>query len=584
MDAQPITARDEPSLPAPGVLMTVGRLRRLFGHQRGRWVLLAMIVAATSAAEAAAAALVFALVNLLSTGTVSLPVVGRLTVDDGDLVVFAAVVIGAFLLRAGLVVLHDTVLYRLCYGAGARLEEQLLLGYLSLPPREVRRRGHAVLVRNVHDTVVTVVEESLVPSVLAVGGVLRTVAVVGVMAAVSPWATLIAAVVFAPVLSLVARGVRRPVRRMGQEVDRALAESLRVAGETLALSGEVVGAGRAQAFSERFGAVRRRIARAGGGEEVIKSIPRLVAETMLVLFVVAYVAVATVRGDAGEALSTLGLFAYAALRVLPSLIGLVGLVHSIAYSSPAVEILLADAHLLRSRPPAVPTTSAPAEVVLDDVAVVLPETGRTVLSGVDLVLRRGDVVAVVGPNGAGKSTLLDLLAGLLVPSGGEVRVDGRRVEDLGTAWSAQVAVVPQHVHLLDADVASNVALDPSGASSDDPRVAEVVDQVGLRHVVERLGGRAVGEDGRSLSGGERQKVAIARALVRRAGVLLVDEGTSALDAASREAVAGLVAAGASERLTVVVTHDPALAEVCTRVVRVEAGRAVEETATPAGQR
>ncbi|WP_299033078.1 ABC transporter ATP-binding protein [uncultured Pseudokineococcus sp.] len=581
MDAPTITAGDERPPQAPSVWTTARRMHRLFGRQRGRWVLLSVIVAATSAAEAGAAALVFALVSMLSTGGVSLPVVGLLSVEGGDLGVFAAVVISVFLLRAGLVVLHDTVLYRLCYGAGARLEEQLLLGYLSLPPREVRRRGHAVLVRNVHDTVVTVVEESLVPSVLAVGGVLRTVAVVAVMAAVSPLATLLAGAVFAPALWLVARAVRRPVRRMGQEVDTALAESLRVAGEGLALSGEVVGAGRAQAFSQRFGAVRRRIARAGGGEEVLKAVPRLVAETMLVLFVVAYVAVATVRGDAGEALSTLGLFAYAALRVLPSLIGLVGLVHSIAYSSPAVEIVLADAHLLRSSPPVVPATQPPSEVVLDDVAVVLPETGRTVLSGVDLVLRRGDVVAVVGPNGAGKSTLLDLLAGMLLPSAGEVRADGRRLEDWGTGWSAQVAVVPQHVHLLDADVAANVALDPSGASSQDPRVAEVVEQVGLRHVVERLGGRAVGEDGRALSGGERQKVAVARALVRRAGVLLVDEGTSALDAASRASVADLVAAGAPDRLTVVVTHDPALAEVCTRVVRVEAGRVVEETAAGA---
>ncbi|PPK97266.1 ABC-type multidrug transport system fused ATPase/permease subunit [Kineococcus xinjiangensis] len=561
---------------------TVRRLRRLFGRHRARWYLLSLLVVLTSAMEALAAALVFALVSLLASGTVTLPLLGTFTTTGDDLGVFAACVVGVFVVRAATVVLHDSVLYRLCYGAGAELEQELLGGYLSLPPRELRRRGRAQLVRNVHDTVMTVVEECLLPSVLALGSVLRIVGIVAVMAATSPVATLVAGLVFAPLLWFVSHLVRRPVRRLGEVVEASLAESLRTATETLDLAGEIRMAGRSEDFSRRFGDVRRRIARAGGAEEVIRGVPRLAAETVLVLFVVGYAGLATVRGDAAAVLPTLGLFAYAALRVLPSLIGLVGLVHSVALSAPAVETVLADEGLLRAGGRGRGAGPAPERISLRGVGVTVPETGRTVLRDVDLDLHRGDVVAVVGPNGAGKSTLVDVLAGALAPAAGSVSADGRPLEELGAEWAAQVAMVPQHVHLLDSDVLTNITLDLSGRSAQDPRVAEVVRAVGLQPVIDRLEGRTVGEDGRMLSGGERQRVAVARALHRRAGVLLVDEGTSALDTTARAAIAELVAVGREDRITVLVTHDPELARTCSRVVRVEGGRAwaVEPVAGP----
>lgn len=557
------------------MVTTVRRLHRLFGLNRPRWYLLAALVVVTSALEAFAAALVFGLVNLVATGSLDIPGVGRVTATGDTMVVFALGVTGFFLVRAAFVVLQETVLYRVCYGAGARLEEDLIRGYLSLPPREIRRRGHAELVRNVHDTVMSVVEGALIPSVLSVGHLLRALGILAVMVLVAPLPTLVAALAFGPLLWVIARSVRGPARRLGEQVEVALEESLRSGTETLTLAGDIRMAGRTDDFAARFGAVRRRIARAGGAEEVLRSIPRLATETALVLFVIGYIALASLRGDGEATLPTLGLFAYAALRVLPSLIGLVGLAHSIAHAAPAVETVLRDAPLIRDATSAAPASSTPGVLRLQDVLVRTPETGRTVLQDVDLTLRAGDVVAVVGPNGGGKSTLMDVLAGILVPASGSVTVDGRPITEID-GWGREVAMVAQHVHLLDADIPTNITLDLSGGSADDPRVEELIRDVGLPHVVDRLAGRSVGEDGRSLSGGERQRVALARGLYRSARVLLVDEGTSALDDAGRERLLDLVTRSREERITVLVTHDPALIRSCNRVVRIEAGRVSSE--------
>ncbi|WP_346618892.1 ABC transporter ATP-binding protein [Blastococcus montanus] len=547
------------------------RLYRLFGvgHRR-RWALLLLLVGVNGLMEAVATALVFALVGLLAGGSVGLPVLGVITTDA--LGMFAGLVTVAFLVRAGLVILQNAVLYRVSYQAGAELEERLLAGYLSLPARDLRRRGHAELVRNVHDTVIVVVEECLIASVLTIGNGLRMFAIVAVMVAVAPVPSLFAALVFGPVLWLVSRLARRPVRRLGEQVEATLARSLHQATETLALSAEIRAAGRTRQFSARFGDTRRQLARAAGTEEVIGAVPRLTAETLLVLFVVGYVAVAFARGAEESVLPTLGLFTYAALRVLPSLIEAVSLVHSVNHAGPALETVMADLPLL-ARPTAEEPPVHPVDTIrLSRVTVEIPETGRTVLSDVDLELRRGDVVAVVGRNGSGKSTLLDVLAGALPPARGEIVVDGTPVRAGSGSWFAGVAQVSQHVHLLDADILTNVTLDPSGAEADDPRLAAVIDEVGLRPVVERLAGRTVGEDGRSLSGGERQRVALARALHRDADVLLVDEGSSALDRAARDALADLIHRGAADRITVLVTHDPELVVTCNRRILVEDGR------------
>lgn len=562
------------------MLTALRHLWRLFGDRRGRWYLLVLLVLLTSATEALAAATVFALVRLLSTGQVDVPGLRTATVDGGDLPVLAALTIGVFLARAALVVVHDRVLYRLCYGAGAEVEAGLLRGYLTLPPRQIRARGHAQLVRNVHDTVMTVVEEGLIPAVLAVGAVLQTVALATVMLAVAPLPTLAAAAFFAPVLWLIARGLRAPARRLGEQAEAALGDSLQVATETLELAADIRAAGRSEVFGDRFVAVRRELARAGGTEEVLRALPRLAGETALVLFVLGYVAVATVRGGAAEVLPTIGLFAYAALRILPSLLGLVGTAHSMALAGPALAVVVGDEHLLRAgrRPPGAGAT--PRVLQLHGAVVRVPGTDRAVLDGVDLRLCRGDVVAVVGPNGAGKSTLVDVLAGVLPLDAGEVRADGRLLAELEDSWPGQVAMVPQQVRLMDADIAVNVTLDPSGRSSDDPRVGEVLRAVGLGPVVERLAGTSVGEDGSSLSGGERQRVVVARALYRSAGVLLIDEGTSALDPTSRDAFVALLGRRSEDRITVLVTHDPELAAACSRVVRVEGGR-LHETAVAA---
>lgn len=208
--------------------------------------------------------------------------------------------------------------------------------------------------------------------------------------------------------------------------------------------------------------------------------------------------------------------------------------------------------------------------------VVSPEGELTILSGVDLAILAGETVAVIGASGSGKSTLLGLLAGLDLPTRGVVRLDGHDLseidEDGRAALRGQlVGFVFQSFQLLPSLTAiENVMLPLELAGTAHPRrrAQDILGRVGLQH--------RLGHYPRQLSGGEQQRVAIARAFATEPKVLFADEPTGNLDQNTGGGVANLLFELNREQGTtlVLVTHDPYLADPCSRVVRLDSGRLV----------
>ncbi|MGD9571957.1 MAG: ABC transporter ATP-binding protein [Thermoleophilia bacterium] len=198
------------------------------------------------------------------------------------------------------------------------------------------------------------------------------------------------------------------------------------------------------------------------------------------------------------------------------------------------------------------------------------------LRGVDLTVRPGEMVAVAGPSGSGKSTLLQILGALDRPTGGEVRFEGRdlaglRDTELTRLRLDAIGFVFQHFNLIPTvDAAENVALAlaPRGVGTEErtETISEMLGLVGLSNRTAHLPSK--------LSGGEQQRVAIARALAGSPRVLLADEPTGNLDAATGREIVELLARLRAERgLTVVlITHDEGVAAAADRVVRMADGR------------
>jgi putative ABC transport system ATP-binding protein len=210
--------------------------------------------------------------------------------------------------------------------------------------------------------------------------------------------------------------------------------------------------------------------------------------------------------------------------------------------------------------------------------VISPEGGLTILSGVSFEIGRGDSVAIVGASGAGKSTLLALLAGLDLPTEGEIWLNGINLTNLdedgrAAIRAASVGFVFQSFHLVPSlNALENVMLPLELAGKESPRqtALEILKKVGLSERWSHYPAQ--------LSGGEKQRVAIARAFATEPAVLFADEPTGNLDSRTGEQVMDLMFElnRNSSTTLILVSHDSALAGRCDRIIGLDAGRLVTD--------
>ena len=201
------------------------------------------------------------------------------------------------------------------------------------------------------------------------------------------------------------------------------------------------------------------------------------------------------------------------------------------------------------------------------------------LSHLNLVVRGGEILGVTGASGAGKTTFLDAIAGLIVPDSGTIRLNGVPMDEAhAQLWRDRISYVPQESFLLNETIRRNLTW--GGKDIGDDALWEALSLVRMDGVVRRMEqglDTEVSERGIRFSGGERQRIALARAILRRPEALILDEATSAIDIDTEAAIFERLAAARPELTIVVVAHRPSTLAMCDRIIRLEEGRLIEDS-------
>lgn len=377
--------------------------------------------------------------------------------------------------------------------------------------------------------------------------------------------------------------VRKRLARIGAERVTANRSRYQACNEALDGIKDVKITQSAGAYSERFNVFSRLYSRHLATSDTLSQTPLYLVEAVGYTGLILIALLLMLRsGDIGHVLPALGLYGFAAYRMLPAAQIVYRGFAKLKFSSPALDAIHRDLLLPEAPPsPARGVLVPKREIRLAGIRFAYPSTpDKPVLDGFNLAIPANTSLGIAGRSGAGKSTVMDLLLGLLQPQAGTLQVDGVAV-DAGNvaAWQRAIGYVPQHIFLLDASVAANIAFGVPESDIDMQAVERAARAAQLHEFIagELPDGYAtfVGERGIRLSGGQRQRVGIARALYRDPPVLFFDEATSALDAQTEEALNEAIRALSGDKTIVVIAHKEASLRGCEEVLQI--GRVEDST-------
>ncbi len=356
---------------------------------------------------------------------------------------------------------------------------------------------------------------------------------------------------------------------------------------------EVKVTGKEEYFRERYSENRLKSLNAEKTRDMISTFPRMLIEIIGVCGMLTVVAVMIILDqDITELWVQIAAFAVAAIRLLPSANRISTYINMMSYYEPMLDKVLENTDLLvqaeEMYQKGIIDTEVPTGKIrglsegieLDNISYHYPNAETNVLYQANMTIRCGQSIGVKGRSGAGKSTAIDILMGLLKPQEGAVLIDGINIrEDMG-GWHQLISYVPQTIYLIEDSVRANVAFGIPENEIDDSEVWRALREAQLEEFVRQMPDGLdsnIGERGVRISGGQRQRLGIARALYTNPQVLVFDEATAALDQETESAIIESINALHGKKTMIIIAHRLTTIEDCDVIYQVENGKIFETT-------
>ncbi len=320
---------------------------------------------------------------------------------------------------------------------------------------------------------------------------------------------------------------------------------------------------------------------------VFTNLPRLLIESIAIVGVLLYVTGSMFAGvELTTMLPMISAFAMAAMRLLPSVNRVNTHIANIAYYESALNYIYdnvdtnemsrqEELEAYRLANPNTTKITLEKEITLEDKTFSYPNTEKKIFDHANMTIPVGKSIGVVGPSGSGKTTIVDVLLGLLKIQEGTIKSDGKNIFDNYEAWLSHIGYIPQTIYMLDDTVRNNIAFGVPEEEIDDARVWEVLEQAQMKQFVEELPEQldaCIGERGVRISGGQRQRLGIARALYHDPELLVFDEATSALDNDTETAIMEAIDMLHGQKTMVIIAHRLRTIENCDIIYEVKDGK------------
>ncbi len=468
---------------------------------------------------------------------------------------------------------------RFIFQQDTKISSELLRRYLLADYLSMSRLHSADLIKNVHSGVAA--HGVLSPLVRGSTYSVLVLTYSLTMLTLDPWISLGLSLFVAASYVIMSWGMRRSLLQFGSDIHRHAKAGYRSSSEALGGLKVIKVMGREETFLQRYQKSSDLGNQLRGHQIVLESFPRYFLEVVAFSSIIGVALYYLWTGvPSAELLARLSVYTFAGYRLIPAVHELYVNWNRIVIHSAALNEVVQGMNFLSSdEPSSGDPLSFGQSLRLEEVGFSYLLEDLPTLKQVTLDIPRGASVGIVGPTGAGKTTLVDLILGLLEPTEGRILIDGVTLDRTNRkAWQRKLGYVPQEIFLVDDTVTANIAFGIPLEDVDQQAVEEAAKASELHAFVSALPDgydTLVGERGVRFSGGERQRLGLARALYSKPEVLILDEATSALDNLTERVVVQAIGDLSGDRTVITIAHRLSTVRDCDLILVLKEGTLVD---------
>jgi ATP-binding cassette subfamily C protein len=514
--------------------------------------------------------------------TLNIPGVGEILITELQAVLIAMVIAGVFLMKSGFSIWLNLLTSLTVAGFEGKFSRELAEDFFSpIQDSDIGTDSVAEFQNRVlYSTNAISSFLNARMTFIAEGSLL--IAMVAIFIAVNPVATVSMGLFMGVVLFTLNKMIGFRIARNGQLQMKGYETSLETSRDLFGVKREALSSGVTPNWLSKFSKGRTQAAQGYALIYTLNSLPRYVVETSLVLGIFAFIGGVVIFSDLPSQAVTIGVFMAGGLRLIASLLPLQAAFNQMQDGSNRGQLAfkaLVERRARQATEVLVGDLSIPEnpDVVFSNVVFNYPKSGAQVLGGISFSVEPLTKVAIVGPSGAGKSTIFDLATGFREPTGGSISVSGINPRDILFGAPGTFGIVTQRPHLVTGSILENVSL-VEDASTDQDKVHQSLVRAGLGKFtqVENWFELLIKPDTGQLSGGEIQRLGLARALYRDPKILFLDEATSALDAETEAEITKVLQSLKNEMTVILIAHRLSTVQHADKIIYLDKGKIVAE--------
>tara|TARA_B100000780_G_scaffold263367_1_gene217217 strand:- start:16621 stop:18351 length:1731 start_codon:yes stop_codon:yes gene_type:complete len=533
--------------------------------------------------EAFGVGLILPLVNIATSGADSLPdSVKNITLisnilSSGSALFYSMIFfITFFIFRTLILGLIEYYKQKFVYSLQENLSSRILSGYLNNEYDFFLRYNSSIFIRNI------ITEIGLLANVtqsflIIISETLVCIALFVLLAYFEPMGTFLALTIFSFGGLFFFLAIKKNVGLWGSIRHEYDAYRIKNLQQSFGSIKEIIISNKQKYFLNKFVNNTHITMEAARKQNTVQQLPRLLLELLAItgIALISFTLLAQ-NEDSANIAGILALFAASAFRLMPSINRILTAAQTMRYAKAVTETIRSEISNFEELPPKIQTEQKimNANIEFKDVSFCYPGLDEKVLNNINLKIDSNSTVAFIGSSGSGKSTLIDLVLGALKPISGSIFINDKNLNSTLAEWQNSIGYVPQDIYLTDETLIENIAFGVQKNNINNIRVQECIKLANLENFISELPDgleTKVGERGVRISGGQLQRVGIARALYKKPSILILDEATSALDSITEKKIMKAVFGMSGDITIIIIAHRLSTIESCDYIYKLEDG-------------